>query len=39
MRQALPLPELHRLGILVLGQRGKVRKAEADLSDASLLCN
>ena len=30
------LPELHRLGILVLGQRGKVRKLEADLSDASL---
>ena len=36
------LPELHRLGILVLGQRGKVRKLEADLSDASfalqLIC-
>lgn len=36
------LPELHRLSILVLGQRGKVRKLEADLSDATfalqLLC-
>lgn len=36
------LPELHRLGVLVLGQRGKVRKLEADLSDSTfalqLLC-
>lgn len=28
------LPELHRLGILVQGQRGKVRKLEADLQDS-----
>lgn len=27
--------ELHRLGMLVLGHRGKVRKLEADLNDAS----
>ena len=27
------MPELHRLGILVQGQRGKVRKLEADLTD------
>ena len=27
------VPELHRLGILVQGQRGKVRKLEADLQD------
>ncbi|MGE4240410.1 exopolyphosphatase [Ramlibacter sp.] len=26
-------PELHRLGMLVLGHRGKLRKLEADLSD------
>ncbi|CAN7254562.1 Ppx/GppA family phosphatase [Acidovorax sp. LjRoot118] len=37
------MPELHRLGILVLGQRGKVRKlVEVDLTDAGfalqLLC-
>ena len=37
------MPELHRLGILVLGQRGKVRKlVEVDLNDAGfalqLLC-
>lgn len=36
------LPELHRLGILVLGQRGKVRKLEADWTDSSfalqLIC-
>lgn len=37
------MPELHRLGILVLGQRGKVRKLlEVDLNDAGfalqLLC-
>jgi exopolyphosphatase/guanosine-5'-triphosphate,3'-diphosphate pyrophosphatase len=28
------IPELHRLGILVQGQRGKVRKLEADLQDS-----
>lgn len=27
------VPELHRLGMLVQGQRGKVRKLEADLQD------
>lgn len=27
------MPELHRLGILVQGQRGKVRKLDADLTD------
>lgn len=27
------VPELHRLGVLVQGQRGKVRKLEADLQD------
>ncbi|MCW5220075.1 Ppx/GppA phosphatase family protein [Verminephrobacter aporrectodeae] len=27
------IPELHRLGVLVQGQRGKVRKLEADLQD------
>ncbi|UCV00842.1 Ppx/GppA phosphatase family protein [Acidovorax radicis] len=27
------IPELHRLGLLVQGQRGKVRKLDADLSD------
>ena len=27
------LPELHRLGLLVMGQRGKVRKLDADLHD------
>lgn len=36
------IPELHRLGLLVLGQRGKVRKVEADLEDPvfalQLLC-
>ncbi|MFT4242778.1 MAG: Ppx/GppA phosphatase family protein [Acidovorax sp.] len=36
------LPELHHLGLLVLGQRGKVRKLEADLQDPvtalQLLC-
>lgn len=36
------VPELHRLGMLVLGQRGKVRKIDADLSDPlfalQLLC-
>lgn len=36
------LPELHRLGVLVLGQRGKVRKLDADLEDSvfalQLLC-
>lgn len=35
-------PELHRLGMLVLGHRGKVRKLEASLEDAlfalQLLC-
>jgi exopolyphosphatase/guanosine-5'-triphosphate,3'-diphosphate pyrophosphatase len=35
-------PELHRLGLLVLGHRGKLRKLEADLSDEvfvhQLLC-
>ena len=33
--QQVCLAELHRLGIPVLGQRGKVRKLEADLRDAS----
>ena len=36
------MPELHRLGILVLGQRGKVRKLEVDLQDTDfalqLMC-
>jgi len=36
------VPELHRLGVLVLGQRGKVRKLETDLTDPvfalQLLC-
>lgn len=36
------MPEMHRLGRLVLGHRGKLRKIEADLNDAStamqLLC-
>ena len=36
------LPELHRLGVLVQGQRGKVRKLEGDLEDPvfvlQLLC-
>jgi exopolyphosphatase / guanosine-5'-triphosphate,3'-diphosphate pyrophosphatase len=36
------LPELHRLSVLVLGQRGKVRKLEVDLSEPGfvlqLLC-
>jgi exopolyphosphatase/guanosine-5'-triphosphate,3'-diphosphate pyrophosphatase len=36
------LPELHRLGLLVLGHRGKLRKLEADLDDElfvhQLLC-
>jgi exopolyphosphatase/guanosine-5'-triphosphate,3'-diphosphate pyrophosphatase len=27
------LPELHRLGLLVLGHRGKLRKLEADFED------
>jgi exopolyphosphatase/guanosine-5'-triphosphate,3'-diphosphate pyrophosphatase len=35
-------PELHRLGLLVLGHRGKLRKLEADFADAlfvqQLLC-
>ena len=35
-------PELHRLGLLVLGHRGKLRKLEAELADADfvhqLLC-
>ena len=35
-------PELHRLGLLVLGHRGKVHKLETDLEDATfalqLLC-
>jgi exopolyphosphatase/guanosine-5'-triphosphate,3'-diphosphate pyrophosphatase len=30
-------PELHRLGLLVLGHRGKLRKLEADLGDALLV--
>ena len=29
--------ELHRLGLLVLGHRGKLRKLDADLSDAGLV--
>ncbi|MDO9405846.1 MAG: exopolyphosphatase [Polaromonas sp.] len=36
------LPELHRLGLLVLGHRGKLRKLEADFEDRifvqQLLC-
>jgi exopolyphosphatase/guanosine-5'-triphosphate,3'-diphosphate pyrophosphatase len=36
------VPELHRLGLLVLGHRGKLRKLEADLADEvfvhQLLC-
>lgn len=28
------VPELHRLGVLVQGQRGKVRKIDADLQDS-----
>ncbi len=36
------LPELHRLGLLVLGHRGKLRKLEADFDDRvfiqQLLC-
>jgi exopolyphosphatase / guanosine-5'-triphosphate,3'-diphosphate pyrophosphatase len=36
------LPELHRLGLLVLGHRGKLRKLEADFGDElfvhQLLC-
>ena len=36
------LPELHRLSLLVLGHRGKLRKLDADLSDTGfvqqLLC-
>lgn len=36
------LPELHRLSLLILGHRGKLRKLEADFSDpafvAQLLC-
>lgn len=36
------LPELHQLGLLVLGHRGKLRKLEADLGDAAfalqLMC-
>lgn len=30
-------PELHRLGLLVLGQRGKLRKLEADFGDELLV--
>ncbi|GAC1543091.1 MAG: exopolyphosphatase [Ramlibacter sp.] len=30
-------PELHRLGLLVLGHRGKLRKLEADLGDSLLV--
>lgn len=36
------LPEMHRLGLLVLGHRGKLRKLDADFEDAvfvtQLLC-
>ena len=36
------VPELHRLGLLVLGQKGRVRKLDADLDDLvfaqQLLC-
>lgn len=36
------VPELHRMGLLVLGHRGKLRKLEADFDDesfvAELLC-
>ena len=36
------LPELHRLGMLILGHRGKLRKLEADFDDVNfvrqLLC-
>lgn len=31
------MPELHRLGVLVQGQRGKVRKLEADLQDPQFV--
>src|SRR3569832_1648320 len=35
-------PELHRLGLLVLGHRGKLRKLDADFDDAlfvhQLIC-
>lgn len=30
-------PELHRLGVLVLGHRGKLRKLDADFSDVLLV--
>ena len=30
-------PELHRLGVMVLGQRGKLRKLESELGDAQLV--
>ncbi|SFC35989.1 Ppx/GppA phosphatase [Polaromonas sp. OV174] len=30
-------PELHRLSLLVLGQRGKLRKLEADFADRELI--
>ncbi|GAB4209597.1 MAG: exopolyphosphatase [Tibeticola sp.] len=32
------LPELHRLGQLVLGHRGKLRKLDADFSDRIFVC-
>lgn len=31
------LPELHRLGLLVLGHRGKLRKLDADFEDSSFV--
>ncbi|HEY1103495.1 MAG TPA: exopolyphosphatase [Burkholderiaceae bacterium] len=31
------VPELHRLGLLVLGHRGKLRKLEADFTDADFV--
>jgi len=31
------LPELHRLSLLVLGQRGKLRKLDADFDDTDLV--
>lgn len=32
------LSEMHRLSVLVLGHRGKLRKLEADLNDVELVC-
>lgn len=32
------MPELHRLGLLVLGHRGKLRKLELDFRDTAAVC-